>query len=152
VDPISRRTFWDLIHAMARQGVTVFVTTHYMDEAEYCQRLALLHQGRIAALGTPDELRRTRLDIQLLEVTVDRPVDALERLGRLSGVHEAALFGATLHCSVTDAAAAAPQIRASLEGAGLHVESIEPIAPTLEDVFVSLIEARSSDRAAPSEA
>ena len=147
VDPISRRAFWDLIHAMARKGVTVFVTTHYMDEAEYCQRLALLHQGRIAALGTPDELRRTRLDTQLLEVTVDRPVEALERLGREPGVREVALFGATLHASVRDAVAATLQIRAALEGAGLRVERVEPIAPTLEDVFVSLIESRAPDRA-----
>ena len=152
VDPISRRAFWDLIHAMARKGVTVFVTTHYMDEAEYCQRLALLHQGRIAALGTPDELRRTRLDTQLLEVAVDRPVEALERLGREPGVREVALFGTALHASVADAAVAAPQLRTTLEGAGLRVERIEPIAPTLEDVFVSLIESKASDHAPRGEA
>ena len=147
VDPISRRAFWDLIHAMARKGITVFVTTHYMDEAEYCDRLALLHQGRIAALGTPEELRRTRLDAQLLEVTVDRPVEALDCLGREPGVGEIALFGTTLHASVVDATAAAPRVRAALEGAGLRVERIEPIAPSLEDVFVSLIESQTRGRA-----
>jgi drug efflux transport system ATP-binding protein len=152
VDPISRRAFWDLIHAMARKGVTVFVTTHYMDEAEYCQRLALLHQGRIAALGTPDELRRTRLDIQLLEVTVDRPVEGLDCLGREPGVREVALFGTTLHVTVTDATAAIPRVRAALEGAGLRVGGIEAIAPTLEDVFVALIESQDSVRAPRPEA
>ena len=147
VDPISRRAFWDLIHAMARKGITVFVTTHYMDEAEYCDRLALLHQGRIAALGTPEELRRTRLDAQLLEVAVDRPVEALDCLGREPSVREIALFGTTLHASVADAADSAPRLRAALEGAGLRVERIEPIAPSLEDVFVSLIESQTRGRA-----
>jgi ABC-2 type transport system ATP-binding protein len=140
VDPISRRTFWDLIHAMAHRGVTVLVTTHYMDEAEYCDRLALLHQGRIVAMGTPEELRRTHLDAELLEVAVDHPVAALERLGQEPGLREAALFGSVLHVSVPDAAAGAPAVRAALEGSGLRVERVERIAPSLEDVFVSLIE------------
>jgi ABC-2 type transport system ATP-binding protein len=140
VDPISRRTFWDLIHAMARRGVTVLVTTHYMDEAEYCDRLALLHQGRIVAMGTPAALRHTGLDAELLEVAVDRPVEALDRLGREPGMREAALFGSLLHVSVPDAAAGAPAVRATLEGSGFRVERVELIAPSLEDVFVSLIE------------
>jgi ABC-2 type transport system ATP-binding protein len=146
VDPISRRAFWDLIHAMARKGITVFVTTHYMDEAEYCGRLALLHQGRIVALGTPDELRRTRLDGQLLEVAVDRPVEALDRLGREPAVREVALFGTTLHAGVADADTAGPRVRAVLEAAGIRVERIEPITPSLEDAFVSLIEAQTRSR------
>jgi ABC-2 type transport system ATP-binding protein len=142
VDPISRRAFWDLIHAMARKGVTVFVTTHYMDEAEYCERLALLHQGRIVAMGTPDELKRTRLDAELLEIVVDRPVDALERLGREPAVREVTLFGTAVHASVTDAEATAPAVRAALEAAGIRVEQLGRITPSLEDVFVSLIEAK----------
>jgi ABC-2 type transport system ATP-binding protein len=142
VDPISRRAFWDLIHAMARKGVTIFVTTHYMDEAEYCERLALLHQGRIVAMGTPEELKRTELDVELLEIVVDRPVDALERLGREPTVREVTLFGTAVHASVTDAEAATPAVRAALEAAGIRVEQLGRITPTLEDVFVSLIEAK----------
>ena len=143
VDPISRRAFWDLIHAMARKGIAVLITTHYMDEAEYCERLALLHRGRIAALGPPEELRRAGRGGPLLEVAVDRPVEALERLEREPGVREAALFGTTVHVGVADAAAAAGRLRAALEAAGIRVERIEPIAPSLEDVFVSLIEAQA---------
>jgi ABC-2 type transport system ATP-binding protein len=146
VDPISRRAFWELIRSMAQQGVTVFVTTHYMDEAEYCDRLALIHRGRIAALGTPDELRAQRMPDDVLEVVVDRPVDALDALGREPCVREAALFGAAVHVVVRDAAVAAGPVRAALEAAGMAVERCEPIVPSLEDVFVSLIEAE--DRAA----
>jgi len=145
VDPISRRNFWDLIRAMAHEGVTVFVTTHYMDEAEYCDRLALIYRGRIIALGTPDELKRERMPEDVLEVVVDRPVDALEVLPKESAVHEAALFGTTLHVVVADAAADAPIVRAALVRAGIRVDRIEKILPSLEDVFVSLIEAE--DRA-----
>ena len=145
VDPISRRNFWDLIRTMAHEGVTVFVTTHYMDEAEYCDRLALIYRGRIIALGTPDELKREHMPEDVLEVVVDRPVDALEVLPKESAVHEAALFGTTLHVVVADAAADAPIVRAALVRAGIRVDRIEKILPSLEDVFVSLIEAE--DRA-----
>ena len=143
VDPISRRSFWDLIRTLARQGVTVFVTTHYMDEAEYCDRLVLIHQGRIIALGTPDELKQTHMPEDVLEVAVDRPVDALELLAREPAVREAALFGSLLHAVVADAAADAPAVRAALAGGGLRVERIEQIPPSLEDVFVSLVETQA---------
>lgn len=146
VDPISRRNFWDLIRSLARRGVTVFVTTHYMDEAEYCDRLALIYRGRLIALGRPDQLKREHMPDEVLEVTVDRPIDALETARRVEGVREAALFGAVLHVVVADAAAAAPAVRAALGAAGILVEHVENILPSLEDVFVSLIEAE--DRAA----
>jgi ABC-2 type transport system ATP-binding protein len=145
VDPISRRNFWDLIRKMAHEGVTVFVTTHYMDEAEYCDRLALIYRGRIIALGTPDQLKRERMPEDVLEAAVDRPVDALEVLPKEPAVHEAALFGTALHVVVADAAAAAPIVWAALVRAGIRVDRIEKILPSLEDVFVSLIEAE--DRA-----
>lgn len=141
VDPISRRNFWDLIRTLARDGVTVFVTTHYMDEAEYCDRLVLIHQGRIIALGTPDQLKQEHMTQDVLEVATDRPVEALELLAHQPVVHEVALFGARLHAVVVDAGADAPVVRAALEGAGLRVDHIEKIPPSLEDVFVSLIEA-----------
>ncbi len=145
VDPISRRNFWDLIRTLAQEGVTVFVTTHYMDEAEYCDRLALIYRGRIIALGTPDQLKRERMLEDVLEVVVDRPVEALELLPKEGIVREAALFGKVLHVVVADAVSGAPVVRGLLEGAGLRVDAVEKIVPSLEDVFVSLIEAE--DRA-----
>lgn len=146
VDPVSRRGFWDLIRVLARGGVTVFVTTHYMDEAEYCDRLALLHQGRKIAEGTPEQLKRERMRGDVLEVAVDRPVEALELLIREPGVREAAMFGTLLHVVVADAPADAPRVRAALERAGLGVTALERIEPSLEDVFVSAIEAAGARR------
>jgi ABC-2 type transport system ATP-binding protein len=149
VDPISRRNFWDLIRALAHEGVTVFVTTHYMDEAEYCDRLVLIHQGRIIALGTPDQLRQEHMRQDVLEVAADRPVEALELLSRQPLVQEVALFGTLLHAVVADAGADGPAVRAVLEDAGIRVGHVEKILPSLEDVFVSLIEAevRAQQRA-----
>jgi ABC-2 type transport system ATP-binding protein len=141
VDPISRRNFWDLIRTLAHQGVTVFVTTHYMDEAEYCDRLALIYRGRMIALGTPEALKREHMPEDVLELDVDRPVEALEVLSGESEVREAALFGRLLHVVVSGAEAGTPRVRGSLERAGLLVSRIEKILPSLEDVFVSLIEA-----------
>jgi ABC-2 type transport system ATP-binding protein len=141
VDPISRRNFWDLIRTLAHQGVTIFVTTHYMDEAEYCDRLALIYRGRLIALGTPEQLKREHMPEDVLEVAVDRPVEALEVLARVPAAREAALFGALLHVVVADAATDLAAVRDELERAGLTVARIEKILPSLEDVFVSLIEA-----------
>jgi ABC-2 type transport system ATP-binding protein len=146
VDPVSRRSFWDLIRTLAREGVTVFVTTHYMDEAEYCDRLALIHQGRKIAEGTPDQLKRERMRGDVLEVAVDRPVDALELLAREPAVSEVAMFGTLLHAVVGDAARDAGRVRALLTAAGLGVLAVERIEPSLEDVFVSAIEAESGSR------
>lgn len=141
VDPISRRSFWDLIRDLARQGVTVFVTTHYMDEAEYCDRLALIYRGRMIALGTPEALKREHMPEDVLEVAADRPVEALEALAGEPLIREAALFGGLLHVVVPDAIQGEQAVRERLERAGLAPSRIEKILPSLEDVFVSLIEA-----------
>ena len=141
VDPASRRRFWDLIHELAGSGVTVFVTTHYMDEAEYCDRVGLIFQGRLAALGSPAELKTGLMREQILEIACDRPQDALAEVEKLPGVREAALFGRGLHAVVGDAAALAPRVRALLDARGYRPSRVERITPTLEDVFVSLIEA-----------
>jgi ABC-2 type transport system ATP-binding protein len=138
VDPLSRRNFWTLIHTMSRSGVTVFVTTHYMDEAEYCDRLALIYRGRIIAEGAPSELKERAMKRDILEIEVDRPSDALEPLGR-EGI-ESAIFGSLLHATVERGAEEAPRIRAILEGAGFRVRGMEKVMPSLEDVFVNLIE------------
>jgi len=145
VDPISRRRFWELIYEMAGQGVTVFVTTHYMDEAEYCDRLALIYRGELIASGPPETLKTTLMQEHILEVLCDRAEVAMGQIERLDCVQEVALFGRGLHVVTPDAAAAAPVVRRLLEDQGRRVERIERIVPSLEDVFVSLIEAR--DRA-----
>ncbi|MGC9325910.1 MAG: ATP-binding cassette domain-containing protein, partial [Desulfomonilia bacterium] len=103
VDPVSRRRFWDLIYEMAGGGVTVFVTTHYMEEAEYCDRLALIYRGRIIALGNPEELKTRIMQDTILEIQCPRPQDVLEEIARLPAVREAALFGAGMHVVVDDA-------------------------------------------------
>ncbi len=138
VDPISRRQFWELIHSMAEEGVTVFVTTHYMDEAEYCNRLALIDRGQIVALGTPTELEQRHMKGELLLAEVNPLVRALEVLESAPGVLDVAVFGNALHLVVEDAQAQTPKLRHYLEERNVEVRRLDPIPPTLEDVFVSL--------------
>jgi ABC-2 type transport system ATP-binding protein len=138
VDPISRRQFWDLIQQMAGQGVTVFVTTHYMEEAEYCNRLAMIYRGKMVALGTPTELKQKSMKGELLLVECEALGVAVEALQRAPGVLDAAVFGNALHVLVPDAAAGAPQIEIYLRERRVKVGKVEPIRPTLEDVFVAL--------------
>lgn len=145
VDPLSRRSFWDLIHQLADQSVTVFVTTHYMEEAEYCDRLAMIYRGELVALGTPSEMKGRLMADQVLALACDRSHEALGVAAAVPGVRDAALFGQHIHLMTEDAATLAPRLQAALEAAGFRVESVEQITPSLEDVFVSLIEAR--DRA-----
>ncbi len=145
VDPISRRQFWELIYQMSGEGVTVFVTTHYMDEAEYCDRLALIYRGELIAIGTPEKLKHSLMKEQILEVLCERPETAMDRIEKLPAVKEVALFGRGLHVVVDQAERATPEVRRLLAEGGFAVERIERIVPSLEDVFVSLIEAR--DRA-----
>ncbi len=138
VDPVSRRNFWSLIYEMAKGGTTVFVTTHYMDEAEYCDRLALIYRGKIIAEGTPTELKVQYMRRSVLEIETDRTFEALEVLGR-SGI-ETALFGSLLHAVVDDVETATPEIERELGKAGIKVIRVDKIMPSLEDVFVTLIE------------
>lgn len=138
VDPISRRNFWNLIYEMSKVGTTVFVTTHYMDEADYCDRLALIYRGKIIAEGTPDELRKERMKHNVLEIEVDRFVEAMEILQK-EGI-EAAIFGNLIHAVVADARSGIPRVKRILESSNIKVAGIEKISPSLEDVFVTLIE------------
>ena len=142
VDPISRRQFWDLIYEMAAEGVTVFVTTHYMDEAEYCDRLALIYRGELIAHGTPEHLKTESMREEIIEVACAHPDAVMEPIERLSAVKEAALFGNGLHVVARDGAAAQAEIARLLGELGHRLDRIEPVTPSLEDVFVSLIEAR----------
>ena len=141
VDPISRRSFWRLINALAEDRVTVFVTTHYLDEAEHCHRLALMHAGRLVALGALDELREVFGGKVVLEVACPRPVEALEVLGSAPWVEEISLFGSKLHLVVEEAEAGARRIRELLAERQIGEARIEPIVPSLEDVFIHHIEA-----------
>jgi drug efflux transport system ATP-binding protein len=138
VDPISRRQFWDLIHHMADEGVTVFVTTHYMEEAEYCNRLALIFRGAVAALGTPSELKQKSMKGELLLVECEPLGEAVEILQSAPDVIDAAVFGRALHLVVRDATAAIPQVKKYLSDHSITVSLIDKIHPSLEDVFVSL--------------
>jgi len=145
VDPLSRRRFWELIYDLSARGVTVFVTTHYMEEAEYCDRIGLIHRGDLIAVGSPRELKTTLMREDVIEVLCERPQDAMAELGGIESVKEVALFGKGLHAVAADGKAAAAAIRRKLESAGYRIDRIEAITPSLEDVFVSLVEAR--DRA-----
>jgi ABC-2 type transport system ATP-binding protein len=145
VDPISRRQFWDLIYELSGQGVTIFVTTHYMDEAEYCDRLGLIYRGELIALGTPHALKTEMMKEDVLEVLCDRAEIAMPEITKLPSVREVAMFGNGLHLVANDGPLAASEVRRLLEAGGYRIERIEKIVPSLEDVFVSLIEAR--DRA-----
>jgi len=138
VDPISRRQFWDLIHKMAHKGVTVFVTTHYMEEAEYCNRLALIFRGKMVALGTPSELKQRSMRGELLLVECDPLGPAVEALQSAPMITDAAVFGNALHLVVGQAEAAIPEVKGYLADHGVTVLRVEKIRPSLEDVFVSL--------------
>jgi len=148
VDPVSRRRFWDLIDALASEAITVLVTTHYLDEAEHCHRLALMHAGRLVAQGTVAELKTVFGGRSVLEVTCPRVLEALETLGREGWVLEATVFGARLHVFVEDPDAGAARVRDSLARAGNAPVIVERMLPSLEDVFIHSIGAEERRRAA----
>jgi ABC-2 type transport system ATP-binding protein len=140
VDPLSRRRFWDLIAQLSQEGTTVFVTTHYMEEAEYCDELALIYRGRMIAQGTPTTVKTESMPEDILEIRVNAAFDALEKLAASGLVRDVALFGDTLHAVVDDAANAAPPVKEFLFRGGFEVDSVNPVPPSLEDAFVALIE------------
>jgi ABC-2 type transport system ATP-binding protein len=139
VDPGTRRHFWDLIYDLADQGVTVFVTTHYMEEAEYCNRIGLIDRGQLIALGSPAELKSRHLSGVLYEIETDRVLAAAEALARVQGVLDAAVFGHALHVRLVHGMDAHAYLPAFLNSSGLVVNSIRTIEPSLEDVFVALV-------------
>jgi ABC-2 type transport system ATP-binding protein len=139
VDPASRRRFWDLIYSLAGEGVSVVITTHYMDEAEYCNRIALINAGKLVALGSPSELKRSAIHGEILLVEGDNPGAMLEALEGAPAVRDVAPFGSSLHIVVDNAARDRPAIETLLKQHWLEWSRIEPIKPTLEDVFVQLV-------------
>ena len=140
VDPISRRNFWSLIQQMGEKGVTTFVTTHYMDEAEYCGRLALIYQGRIVALGTPSELKAKTLSQGVLEMECDPLIPALDLLKKESWVLESAVFGNGLHVIGREGIDVEREVSRLFQEHGILLKKMDWIRPSLEDVFVSLVD------------
>lgn len=139
VDPEARRAFWELIYELAGGGVTVFVTTHFMDEAEHCNRIGLMYGGRLVALDTPAALKRSAVAGEVLEVEGEPQDTARDIVAALPGVREVAPHGARLHAIVDDAAQRAPEFVAALRHAGVTEARTERIDPSLEDVFVALV-------------
>jgi ABC-2 type transport system ATP-binding protein len=139
VDPISRRNFWDLIYAMAAKGVTVLVTTHYMDEAEFCDRLVLIYQGQVIAEGPPRELKAS-LPETILAVYPDRLGEAQEVARNVAEISEVAVFGDGLHVAALQPEEAEAALRQALAQAGIDVRRLTRITPSLEDAFISLIQ------------
>jgi len=139
VDPVSRRAFWNLLYTLAEEGTTIFVTTHYMDEAEHCHRLAFIHQGRIVAEGTPQEIKQEQMRGQVLEIDCDQPERALLVLRALGCFDEVALYGAQIHAVAVGAEALKPLAAQALAEEGIVVYSLAVIPPSLEDVFIARI-------------
>ena len=145
VDPMSRRQFWELIYELAGKGVTIFVTTHYMDEAEYCDRIGLVYRGELIALDSPEKLKTELMREDVLEVQCERPQEAMDEIERIAGVREVALFGKCLHVIAADGLAVEINIRNLLTKQAYPIQNIGVIVPSLEDVFVSLIEAKDRE-------
>lgn len=139
VDPVSRRRFWDMIYDLSEEGVTVFVTTHYMDEAEHAHRVSLMLAGKLIACASPAELKAASRPGSLLEVKCEPLMAALDLLPGVPGVRDVAVYGNLLHVVVEPSEERPALLRRELESRGLVVERIEPIQPSLEDVFISAV-------------
>jgi len=139
VDPLSRRRFWRLIKELARGGTTVLVTTHYLDEAEHCDRIAIIHAGRLAALGTPAELKDIFADRLILEIRAPNPVEAMHRLDEIPEIEKTSIFGTSVHAILRTRDISPAMIAARLRDAGIEAE-IKVVEPSLEDVFLDVVE------------
>jgi len=139
VDPISRRAFWDLLYRLSNEGTTIFVTTHYMDEAEHCQSLAFIHLGRIVARGTPQEIKQKVMQGQVMEIDCSEPDIALSTLRDSSMFDEVGLYGALIHVVGDDLEGDRATIERLLTEQDIHITTMDIITPSLEDVFISSI-------------
>ena len=140
VDPLSRRQFWRLIDTLSGEGVTVLVTTHYLDEAERCHRVALIHAGRLAALGSTTEVKGIFKGRPIVELHADNPVEAMRILDGTPEVEKTSLFGTSVHAVLRNENVNVDELRARLSRDGVVVESIEPVVPSLEDVFLDVVD------------
>jgi ABC-2 type transport system ATP-binding protein len=147
VDPIARRDFWTLIGDLSAAGHTIFVSTHYMDEAEHCHRLALMYRGKVIALGAPAELKKQLTSRHILQLDSSDPLESMRTLEGVAGVRDAAVFGGGLHVTVDDPAAGKARIQEALRSKGIKLQRLETIEPTMEDVFVAMIEAEERQAA-----
>jgi ABC-2 type transport system ATP-binding protein len=148
VDPLSRRQFWRLIDMLAASGVTVLVTTHYLDEAERCHRVALIHAGRVAAIGTTTEVKQVFSGRPIVEVRSRQPVDAMRALDAMPEVEKTSLFGTTVHAVMREGGPAPATVAERLKSAGVDVDSAGEVAPSLEDVFLDVVEKAEGARGA----
>jgi ABC-2 type transport system ATP-binding protein len=140
VDPISRRQFWRLIEALSAGGVTVLVTTHYLDEAERCHRVALMHAGRLAAIGTTAEVKQIFAGRSIVEVRTGRPVEAMRALDAMPEVEKTSLFGTRVHAVLRDETVSPDELARRLDAAGVATASAERVRPSLEDVFLDVVD------------
>lgn len=140
VDPLSRRQFWRLIDSLSASGVTVLVTTHYLDEAERCHRVALIHAGKLAAIGSTTEVKQIFAGRPILEIRADRPVDAMRVLDACRDVEKTSLFGTTVHAVLRNAHVTPDHVADVLRAGHVEVRAISPVAPSLEDVFLDVME------------
>jgi ABC-2 type transport system ATP-binding protein len=147
VDPVSRREFWRLIDDLSRAGTTVLVTTHYLDEAERCDRVAIMHLGRLAALGTVPELKAPFATRPILEVRAADPVQVMTWLDAHPAVEKTSLFGTAVH-AILRTAGDAPAVRRDLDGAGVTGDAVTVVAPSLEDVFLDVVDRLEAGAAA----
>jgi ABC-2 type transport system ATP-binding protein len=148
VDPLSRRQFWRLIDTLSQSGVTVLVTTHYLDEAERCHRVALIHAGRLATIGTTREVKAIFTSRPILELRAARPVSTMEALDAMAEVEKTSLFGTAVHAVLRSADVSAGEIRSRLVAQGLEVGPVSRVEPSLEDVFLDVVDkAQAGERA-----
>jgi ABC-2 type transport system ATP-binding protein len=146
VDPLSRRRFWDLIGDLSRKGVTVLVTTHYLDEAEHCHRIAVIHAGELAAIGTAGELKQVFDKRPILEVQASKPVEAMAALDQHADVEKTSLFGTAVHAVLSSRDVNPEAIAAALRSRGIDVVSIALVTPSLEDVFLDVVDRVATPR------
>ena len=140
VDPLSRRQFWDLIGALSRGGTTVLVTTHYLDEAEHCHRIAIIHAGRLAALGSAAALKERFASRPIVEIQAAEPVATMEALERSPDVEKTSLFGTAVHAVLRNTSTPPERIASDLAAAGHRVHALTTVSPSLEDVFLDVVE------------
>ena len=140
VDPISRRRFWRLIENLSRDGVTILVTTHYLDEAEHCHRIAIVNAGQLAAIGTSRELKTIFSDRPIVEIHSDRPVDVMRALEDMPDIEKTTVFGTAVHAVFRTPDVNLNSLRERLGGRGLTIGAVDRVMPSLEDVFLDVVE------------
>jgi len=140
VDPVSRRQFWRLIESMSRDGVTILVTTHYLDEAEHCHRIAIINAGRLASMGTSRELKQIFAERPILEIYSTRPVDVMRALEEIPDVEKTSVFGTAVHAVMRSPHVDTQRLIGLLNARGLDVSGIDRVMPSLEDVFLDVVE------------